>query len=99
MSEFHAVTQRLQDQLPAKFVKLEAHGPAEAESADLLCAALNEDSSDLYEGDVIKVSHYGDRWFADHDEAHKVGGWPTLWGTSGSADEVVAAVVGYLTAQ
>jgi hypothetical protein len=99
MSDFYAVSQRLQGLIPAHFVKLEAHDPADVESADLLWTALNDSSDDLYEGDVIKVSHFGDQWFADHDEAHKVGGWPTVWSASGSADEVVGAVVEYLTAE
>lgn len=99
MSEFYAVTERLQDLIPASFVKLEAHDPADDESADLLWTTINGDLAGLFEGEVIKVAHYGDQWFADHDEAHKVGGWPTVWSISGSADEVVAAVVEYLTAE
>lgn len=97
MSEFYAVTQRLQELIPSSFVKLEAHDPAEDESADLLWMTINSDPADLFEGEVIQVSHYGNQWFADYDQAHKVGGWPTMWSISGSADEVVTAVIEYLT--
>jgi hypothetical protein len=96
MTEFYTVTQSLCLQIPALFVKLEPHDPGDPESSDLLWTAINGDQEALYEGDVIKIAHYGNQWFADHDEAHKVGGWPTVWSTSGSADEVVAAVVAYL---
>lgn len=99
MPSFYDVSQRLIEQCPNLFVKTQAHDPTDAESADLLWIALSNDASDLCEGEVIQVSHYQDLWFASHDHADKVGGWPTVWSVTGSADQVVEAVRIYLVSE
>lgn len=99
MAAFYEVSQRLIERLPGLFVKTQPHDPADPESADLLWTAVSSDNSDLCDGEVILVSHYGDHWFASHDHADKVGGWPTVWDTSGSVEQVVLAVLDYVTSE
>lgn len=95
MAAFYEVSQRLIDEHPTLFVKTQPHDPDDRESADLLWFELSDDPSDLCEGEVILVSKEGDHWYAEHDHADKVGGWPTVWSVSGTVEEVITAVLEY----
>jgi len=78
------------------FVEVVAHDPNDAESSDLLWLTRNA-HNELCEGEVVKLSPLREgRWFAAHDYADTVGGWPTVWDTAGTESEVVEAVLAYL---
>lgn len=99
MTDFYAVSRILLEKLPGRFVKAEPHDPVDAESSDLLWTMVSADPTDFCEGEVFLISHYGEQWFADREDANKYGGWPSIWSTSGSADEVVSEVLDYLTTE
>lgn len=91
------LTSRLLEVYGGLFKKVEAHDADDPECGDRLW--LSVEDHDLTEGEFISIGPLSGRhWRANHDLAHKYGGYPTVWETGGTEQAVWEAVTAYLAA-
>jgi hypothetical protein len=82
--------------LPGRFIRTTAHDPEDKDSTDLLWFEINH-PDDHSEGCAMSIGCSGDTWFADYEDALKYGRWETVWSASGSSQEIVEEICGYLS--
>ncbi|MBA9859195.1 hypothetical protein [Ralstonia insidiosa] len=92
------LTWRLLEVYGGLIKKVEGHAPDEPDCGDRLWLSVEENA--LTEGEFISIGPLSEHhWRANHDLAHKYGGYPTVWETGGSEHAVWEAVSAYLAAR